>query len=176
MIAPTEVAPAKTGRTIIRDAVESDLPAIIDIYNAAVATRMSTAQLEQVTLEERRNWLREHSSDRHPFWVLEMDGKIAGWLTFKSFLPRCAYRGTTELSVYVDLKFRRRGIARKLLEEAVERAPALGINALVGLIFAHNEPSLKLFSRLGFERWGLLPRIAQLDGVERDLTIMGRHV
>ena len=105
-----------------------------------------------------------------------MDGQVAGWLTFKSFLPRCAYRGTTELSVYVDLEFRRRGIAKKLLEEAIERAPALGISAMVGLIFAHNEPSVKLFSRLGFERWGLLPRIAQLDGVERDLTIMGRHV
>lgn len=112
MIAQTEVAPAKTGRTIIRDAAESDLPAIIDIYNAAVATRISTAQLEPVTLEERRNWLRDHSPDQHPFWVLEMDGKVAGWLTFKSFLPRCAYRGTTELSVYVDLKFRRRGVAK----------------------------------------------------------------
>jgi phosphinothricin acetyltransferase len=78
--------------------------------------------------------------------------------------------------VYVDEKFRRHGIARKLLEEATARAPSLGINALVGLIFAHNEPSLKLFERLGFERWGLLPRIAQLDGVERDLTVLGRHV
>ena len=176
MIAQTESPPAKTGRTIIRDAVESDLPAIIDIYNAAVASRLSTAQLEPITFEERRNWLRDHSPDRHPFWVLEMEGKVGGWLTFKSFLPRCAYRGTAEISVYVDSRFRRRGIARKLLEEAIERAPALGINAMVGLIFAHNEPSLKLFSRLGFARWGLLPRIAQLDGVERDLTIMGRHV
>lgn len=176
MIAQTESFPARTDRMIIRDAVESDLAAVIDIYNAAVATRISTAQLEPVTFVERRDWLRDHSPDRHPFWVLEMDGKVGGWLTFKSFLPRCAYRGTAELSVYVDARFRRRGIARKLLEEAIERAPALEINAMVGLIFAHNEPSLKLFSRLGFERWGLLPRIAQLDGVERDLTIMGRHV
>ncbi|PYK01509.1 MAG: N-acetyltransferase, partial [Verrucomicrobia bacterium] len=33
-----------------------------------------------------------------------------------------------------------------------------------------------LFEQLGFERWGLLPRIAQLDDVERDLTIMGRRI
>ncbi len=45
----------------IRDAVDSDLPAIIDIYNAAVATRIATAQLEPVTLEERHDWLKEHS-------------------------------------------------------------------------------------------------------------------
>jgi len=160
----------------IRDAVESDLPAILKIYNAAVATRMATAQLEQVTLEDRRDWLSQHSPDRNPFWVLETDRKIAGWLTLKPFLPRCAYRGTAEVSVYVDEKFRRRGIGRILLREAVARAPALHINAIVGLIFAHNEPSLRLFAQLGFERWGLLPRIARLDQNVRDLVIVGRHV
>jgi phosphinothricin acetyltransferase len=160
----------------IRDAVETDLPAIIAIYNAAVATRMSTAQLEPVTIESRRDWLGDHTPDRHPFWVIEYDGAVAGWLTFKEFIPRCAYHGTAEVSLYVDEKFRRRGIARKLLEEAIARAPSLEINAMVGLIFAHNQPSLKLFEQLGFERWGLLPRIARLDNIERDLTIMGRHV
>lgn len=160
----------------IRDAVEADLPAIINIYNVAVTTRMATAQLEPVTLEERRHWLKEHSPDRHPFWVLEIDGQVAGWLTIKPFLPRCAYRGTVELSVYIDQKFRRRGSGHSLLQEAIVRAPSLGISAMVGLIFAHNEPSLKLFKQLGFERWGLLPRVAQLDDVERDLVIVGRHV
>jgi phosphinothricin acetyltransferase len=160
----------------IRDAVEADLPAIIDIYNAAVLTRIATAQLEPVTLQERREWLKEHSADRFPFWVAEMNGQITGWLTLKSFLPRCAYRGTAEVSVYVGDKFRRRGVASALLKEAISRGPSLGINAMVGLIFAHNHPSLKLFEQLGFERWGLLPRVARLDEFERDLTIMGRHL
>jgi phosphinothricin acetyltransferase len=167
---------ATADETKIRDAVESDLPAIIKIYNAAIATRIATAQLEPVTLEERRGWLKEHSTDRHPFWVLEIDREIAGWLTLKPFLPRCAYRRTAEVSVYVDKKFRRHGVGRTLLSESITRASSLKIKAMVGLIFAHNEPSLRLFEQLGFERWGLLPRIAQLDTLERDLTIMGRHV
>jgi L-amino acid N-acyltransferase YncA/predicted O-methyltransferase YrrM len=159
----------------ISDAVATDLPAIIEIYNAAIATRMATAQLEPVTLDERRDWLNEHSPDNHPFWVMECNGQVAGWLSLKSFLPRCAYRGTVEVSLYVGEKFRRRGIARRLLEEAVARAHSLKITAMVGLIFAHNQPSLRLFAQLGFKRWGLLPRIARLDGIERDLTIMGRR-
>jgi L-amino acid N-acyltransferase YncA len=162
--------------TRIRDAAEADLPAIVAIYNAAIATRISTAQLEPVTVESRRRWLTEHSPDRHPFWVMEVEGGIAGWLTLKEFLPRCAYSGTAEVSVYVDEKFRRHGVARSLLEEAIARSPSLEITAMVGLIFAHNEPSLRLFERIGFKRWGLLPQVAQLDGVKRDLTIMGRHV
>jgi L-amino acid N-acyltransferase YncA len=167
---------AAAERMTIRDAREADLPAIIKIYNAAIVTRMATAQLETVTLGERRNWLKDHSPDRHPFWVLEIDRQIAGWLTLKSFLPRCAYRGTAEMSVYVDEKHRRRGVARALLAEGISRAPSLEISAMVGLIFAHNKPSLKLFAQLGFEKWGLLPRVARLDDAERDLIIMGRHV
>lgn len=160
---------------IIRDALESDLPAIIAIYNATVPTRMVTAELEPTTVEARLPWFREHSPDQYPFWVVENDGHVIGWLDFKKFLPRCAYRGTAEISVYIHETFRRRGVARRLLEEAIARAPSLGINAIVGLIFGHNEPSLKLFERLGFERWGRLPRIAQLDGNKCDLIIMGRH-
>src|SRR5438552_230046 len=123
---------------IIRDAGDADLPAIIDIYNAAIATRMATAQLDPVTLEERRDWLKEHSPDRHPFWVLETDGRIAGWLSLKPFALRCAYRGTAEISVYVDEKFRRRGVARRLLEEAIVRSPSLEITAIVGLILIYH--------------------------------------
>lgn len=160
----------------IRDAREGDLPAIIRIYNAAIVTRMATAQLEPVTVKQRRDWLKQYSPNRHPFWVMDLNGEIAGWLTLKSFLPRSAYRGTAEVSVYVDEKLRRRGIAQALLSEAINRARSLQISAIIGLIFAHNEPSLRLFAQLGFEKWGLLPRVANLDGIERDLTIMGRHV
>ncbi len=155
---------------IIRDAVEADLPAIIEIYNATVPTRMVTAELEPTTVESRLPWFREHSPERYPFWVAESEGRVIGWLDFKKFLPRCAYRGTAEISVYVDENFRRRGVARRLLEEAIARAPSLGITALVGLIFGHNEPSLTLFRRMGFERWAFLPGVAQLDGVERDCS------
>ncbi len=159
-----------------RDATEADLPVIVDIYNTTVPTRMVTAELEPVSAEKRIPWFHEHSRDRYPLWVAEMDNQIAGWFSFKEFIPRAAYRGTSEVSVYVAERFRRSGIARGLLAEAIERSPSLGLSALVGLIFAHNEPSLQLFAQLGFERWGLLPRVASLDGVERDLVIVGRHI
>jgi phosphinothricin acetyltransferase len=51
--------------------------------------------------------------------------------------------------------------------------PSLQIRTLLAFIFAHNGPSLRLFERAGFVRWGLLPRIAELDGIERDVTILG---
>jgi L-amino acid N-acyltransferase YncA/cephalosporin hydroxylase len=160
---------------IIRDAVEADLPVIVQIYNLTVPTRMVTAEREPTTVEARLPWFREHSSEHYPFWVAESEGRVIGWLDFKKFLPRCAYRGTAEISVYVDQEFRRRGVGQRLLEQAIARAPSLGITALVGLIFGHNESSLRLFQRLGFERWGFFPGVAQLDRVERDLVVVGQH-
>ena len=160
----------------IRDAIEADLPAIVEIHNAAITTRVSTAQLEPVTIESRREWFREHSPVQYPIWVAELDGAIAGWLSFREFLPRCAYCSTMEISVYVDEKFRRRGIGRKLLQQAIARGPQLGMHSIVGLIFSHNESSIALFRAAGFERWGFLPGVARIDQIPRDLTIFGRSL
>src|SRR5438067_13145153 len=144
---------------IIRDAVEADLPAIVEIYNATVPTRMVTAELEPTTVEARLPWFREHSPEQYPFWVAESEGRVIGWLDFKKFLPRSAYRGTAEISVYVDENFRRSGVGQRLLEQAISSAPPLGITALVGLMCGHNALSLKLFERLRFDRWALFPGV-----------------
>jgi L-amino acid N-acyltransferase YncA len=161
---------------IIRDALEADLPAIVEIYNEAIRGRISTAQLEAVSVEERLPWFRQHSAKDHPLWVAEIDGQIAGWFSFHPFIKRAAYRGTAEISVYVRERFRRRSVGRALMEKAIQHSSELKLSALVGYIFEHNEPSVRLFARMGFERWGLLPRVAQVDGVERGVVIMGRHV
>lgn len=168
---------AATERSMtIRDATEADLPAIVEIFNATIPSRMVSAQIDPVSVEERLPWFRAHSSDRHPLWIISDDKRVSAWLSLQSFLPRCAYADTAEVSVYVHEDFRRCGLATNFLKEAITRAPALGITGLIGHIFAHNEPSLRLFANVGFERWGFLPRVARLDGVERDLVIVGRHV
>src|SRR5438105_13947530 len=87
---------AATEEIKIRDATEADLPAIVEIHNAAIASRNSTARLEPVTVEGRREWFRAHSPAQYPIWVAELEGAIVGCLSFREFLPRCAYRGTVE--------------------------------------------------------------------------------
>jgi phosphinothricin acetyltransferase len=47
---------------------------------------------------------------------------------------------------------------------------------LLGFVFSHNEPSLKLFRHFGFEDWASLPNIAMLDGEERGLSILGKRI
>lgn len=159
----------------IRDATEDDLETIVEIYNASIPGRRATADTTPITTESRRAWFAEHGPENRPLWVALVDTSIAGWLSFQSFYGRPAYHATAELSIYVAPDYQRRGIARELLERAITSSPSLGLCTLLGFIFGHNEPSLRLFESSGFQRWGLLPRVAELDGLERDLVIVGRR-
>jgi phosphinothricin acetyltransferase len=159
-----------------RHAKRDDLARIVAIYNSTIPSRMVTADTEPVSVAAREGWFVEHRPDSRPLWVVEENGLCIGWLSFSSFYGRPAYRSTAEVSLYVDEAHRRRGMGSYLLSEAISHAPHIGVSTLLGFVFGHNEPSLSLFQRLGFKAWGRLPSVAELDGVQRDVVIMGRRV
>lgn len=170
---------------LIRNAELTDLPAIVTIYNASIGDRMATADTEPVSINSRMAWFHDHSPSQRPLWVVEIDAAmgagrttagIAGWLGFQSFYGRPAYHATAEISIYIAPEYQRRGLAKKLLNQAINHSPQLGLNTLLGFIFAHNQPSLLLFASCGFHTWGHLPKVAELDCIERDLIIMGRKI
>lgn len=157
-------------------ATEKDLPAIVDIYNTTIAGRMVTADLEPVTIADRIKWFHEHTEQHRPLWVMKVKDEVIAWLSFSSFHSRSAYEATVEISIYISPKYRSQGIGSIFMQKAIEASPSLNIVNIVGLVFGHNEPSLALLKKFGFEQWGFLPRVAILDGVERDLVYMGRRV
>ena len=159
-----------------RLAARGDLEQIVDIYNATIPSRQVTADTEPVSVQSRVKWFEDHQPGFRPLWVVEIEGRIAAWLSFSSFYGRPAYSKTAELSVYVHASYRKHGLGSYLLAQALAHAPSIKLDTLLGFIFAHNEPSLRLFEEFGFSRWGELPKVALLDGVERDLVIVGRRV
>ena len=162
--------------SIHRTATRNDLPQIVEIYNSTIPSRIATADTEPVSVESRVHWFDEHTPSRRPLWVVEDAGRVVAWLSFSTFYGRPAYARTAEVSLYVREAFRKRGFGSYLLTQALAHAPALEVDTLLGFIFGHNEPSLALFHRFGFLRWGELPKVAALDGVERDLIIVGRRI
>jgi L-amino acid N-acyltransferase YncA len=162
-----------------RIALPEDLPRIVDIYNSTIASREVTADTEPVSVASRQAWFGEHDSARRPLWVIQ-DGhagtEVLGWMSFSNFYGRPAYAGTAELSIYIAEAWRGQGIGRYCLEQAIAYAPSIAVHTLLGFIFGHNRPSLALFEKFGFETWARLPRVANLDGIERDLVILGKRV
>lgn len=159
----------------IRNALETDLPTIVDIYNQSISGRQATADTETVTVASRLNWY--HNRDRHrPLWVATEEEQVLGWLSFQNFYGRPAYLHTAEISIYVATAYHHQGIGSQLLQKAIAFCPQLQLTTLLGFIFAHNQPSINLFSRYGFSQWGCLPDIAELDGINRSLVILGRKI
>jgi L-amino acid N-acyltransferase YncA len=160
----------------LRDAEITDLPEIVNIYNSTVPGRMVTADTEPVTVESREKWFYEHSPNFRPLWVMKYKGEICGWLSFQSFYGRPAYNATVEVSIYINEKYRKHGLGRFILEKALAECPRLSIKTVLGFIFGHNKPSLNLFYSFGFVDYGNFPGVAKLDGIEKDLVIVGKKL
>lgn len=153
-----------------------DLPAIVGTYNSTIESRMVTADLEPVSVESKLAWFNNHNPKTRPLWVVEYDGRYAGWISFTDFKSRDAYYKTAELGIYIEKEFRGKGLGDACLQYAIEKSPSLKITSLTGFIFGHNEPSLKLFYKHGFEKWAEMPGICDMEGILRDVIIVGKKV
>jgi phosphinothricin acetyltransferase len=161
----------------IRDAVEADLPAIVAIYNAAIPSRNSTADLVPITVESRRDWFANHNPHRRPLWVLTLEEQVVAWIGLSSFYGgRPAYDATAEISIYIAPEHQGKGYGSLLVSRMLEAAPRLAVTTFLVIYFDHNEASRKLFSRFGFEPMGHLPEIAELDGIKRGVIIAGHRI
>jgi len=162
---------------VYRNAQRADLEQIVAIYNTTIASRLVTADTEEVSTESRTAWFEEHSAERRPLWMVEnQNGDTIGWVSFQSFYGRPAYNGTVEVSIYLAADKRGAGYGKQILQHTLESAPQFQIKTLLAFIFSHNIPSLNLFYRFGFTDWGDFPRIAEMDGQEYGLKILGKRL
>jgi phosphinothricin acetyltransferase len=154
----------------------NDLPKIVSTYNSTISSRMVTADLEHVSVESKINWFNNHSPNHRPLWLVICNTNYCGWMSFNSFYGRPAYDGTVEVSIYLEESARGKGIGKVCLKKALDVSPELNIHTLLGFIFGHNQPSLKLFFEFGFEKWGQLPAVANMIDEMQDLIIVGKKI
>jgi L-amino acid N-acyltransferase len=156
----------------IRDAAEADAGGILQIYNDAVAHTTAIWNEQLSNLESRLAWLAERQTSGYPVLVAAEASHILGYASFGPFRPWDGYRHTVEHSVYVDGTSRRRGVAHALMHELIARARVMAMHVMIAGIEATNEPSLKLHSRLGFEKVGHLRAVGRKFDRWLDLVFM----
>jgi L-amino acid N-acyltransferase YncA len=161
----------------IRDAVEADLPAIVDIYNQSIPAGWSTADTNPVTVEERLEWFRKFDPARRPIWAAEVEDEVVAVTYLSSFYgDRPAYNATAEVSVYIASAFHRKGLGRRLKQWVIEQCPRLGVTTLLSMHFDHNEATRRINESLGFEQLGHLTDIGVVQGQSRGLVIWGLRI
>ncbi len=161
---------------LLRKAEIEDLLWIVGVYNSTIASRTSTADLEPVSVESREEWFKQHQKKNRPLWIAEEHGLKVGWISISDFKNREAYNITAEISIYIHEDYRRSGLGKQILAECTGRCKKLGIRKLVGVIFAHNLASIKLFSDAGFAEWGHLPEVTEMDGKLFSVKILGKDL
>jgi L-amino acid N-acyltransferase YncA len=135
---------------ILRDALESDLPAILEIYNDIILTTTAIYSEEPHTLQMRLDWFNERKQAGFPVIVAEQNGVLVGFATYGKFRVWPCYRFTVEHSLYVHRDNRGQGISKILLQEIVSLAKSAGMHALIAGVDSENDISLQLHLKFGF--------------------------
>ena len=150
---------------IIRTAQEKDILSLLDIYNYEVVNSTSTFDLNPKTYEEWQKWFFAHNVGNHPLIVAEIEGKVAGYASLSTYREKEAYKSTVELSVYVAVGFRRRGVATALMEEIIRMAKDdTSIRTVVSVITSENAESEKLHNKMGFTYCGTIHEVGEKFG------------
>jgi L-amino acid N-acyltransferase len=160
----------------LRDAIESDLPGILDIYNEVIANSTAIYADKAVSLPDRLAWFKARQEQNYPVLVAVDRTEVIGFISFGDFRAWPCYLYSVEHSVHVRADHRGQGIGRALLDAIVPRAAALGKHVLIAGIDADNVNSIKLHERTGFAQVAHFREVGRKFDRWLDLVFMQRFL
>ncbi|MEN5032835.1 N-acetyltransferase family protein [Pseudomonas sp. Ps21-P2] len=162
---------------ILRDARESDMPAVQAIYAHHVIHGTASFELEPPTLGQMLQRRADICAYGLPYLVAERDGEVVGYAYATPYRPRPAYRFTVEDSVYVREGMAGFGIGHALLAAVIQHCTASGRRQMVAIIGnSENSASIRLHTRLGFRQVGVFESVGFKHGRWLDTVIMQREL
>jgi len=113
---------------------------------------------EENTRKWRKQLLDFHKEDKNQILIAEMDGEAVGYILFYNpinerfgFKTKHCFGGILEL--YVMPEFRRRGVAKQLIQRCVNYLKSKGAVDVRVDVLMRNEKAMNLYQRLGFKDW-----------------------
>jgi len=134
----------------IRNAIEEDIPTLLEIYNDIIINTTAVWHEEPHTLAMRQEWFAIKKEQGFPVFVAVENDIVIGFSTIGPFRPWFGYRFTVENSVYVATNSRGKGVANLLMQPLIDASGELGLHAIVAGIEASNEASIALHKKFGF--------------------------
>jgi L-amino acid N-acyltransferase YncA len=160
----------------IRPALTADLPAILAIYNAVIATSTAIYTETPATLADRQAWFAARKEQGYPVLVADEAGEAVGYATFGDFRAWPGYRHTVEHSVHIRADRQGRGLGKRLVSALSPYAARLDKHVMIAGIDAANEASLRMHERLGFTQAGRFNEVGRKFDRWLDLVFLQRFV
>ena len=157
----------------VEAATLADWEAIEAIYREGIRTELATFNTE-ADIPDGKTWFAEKIPNLI-FKGVGDDGTILGWAALTAVSKRRVYAGVAEVSVYVATAAKGHGVGIALLAHLVQASEQAGIWTLQASIFPENEVSVHLHKKAGFRMVGTREKIAQLNGIWRDVVLLERR-
>lgn len=157
----------------IREAVEADIAAIVEIYRDAVLNGTATYELEVPAEGEMLARFTAIMAKGYPYIIAQAeDGTVLGYAYASAFRARPAYNWMVEDSIYLAPEARGQGIGRALLEALVERCTKLGFRQMTAVIGGASPASVGVHRACGFKMAGTLHATGFKHGQWLDTAFM----
>jgi L-amino acid N-acyltransferase YncA len=144
---------------------------MLAIFNDAILHSTALYDYDARPFEQMRSWFETKRRGDFPVIGSETEtGDLAGFASYGPFRAWPAYKYSVEHSVYVDRRFRGRGIGKRLLEAIVGAAREQEYHVLIGGIDANNTVSIRMHEQLGFVPCGILRQVGFKFGRWLDLA------
>jgi len=161
----------------IRFSKIADLPFIVDIYNQAIRSENATGDLDEFSVDDRKEWFYKYDNDHYPLYVAVIENKVVGYCALSPYRPgRKAMSSAAEISYYLDYSFHGKGIGTALIEFAISDCERIGKENLLAILLDINSSSIRLLEKLNFEKWGYFPNIINLNGKKCGHLIYGLKI
>ncbi len=156
-------------------AQESDVTRIVEIYNQAIKAK-DNAIIDEIKIGEYREEFKFRDLVEYPIFTYRIEDKIVGWISLSPYrADRVAYRSLKEVSFYIDYQHLGKGIGSILLEFIISNRSKLNYNSLIAILISSNKKSINLLKKYDFEKWGVFPKVLEMQPELESVIIFGRN-
>jgi len=127
------------------------------------------------TLDQSAAWVAADRLRGNPFLVALDQDRVVGWCEVRrDILPGRAHTGL--LGMGLRAPYRRRGLGRLLIEQALQAARERGFERIELMVRSPNASAIGLYSQVGFREEGRKRDAVRLDDGSEDEVLMALHL
>lgn len=138
----------------IRTARKADARQLLAIYTPFITDSAVSFEARVPSTSEFQSRIANYMA-KYPWLVCEHKGKLIGYAYASGYRDRIAYQWSCECSVYIDKKFKRKGIARALYDALFEILTCQGFVNAYAVITHPNPASAKFHRTIGFKLFAI---------------------
>jgi RimJ/RimL family protein N-acetyltransferase len=170
---------SKKGRKIeIRKIQENDWVGLRNLMNSLVKENAFILRDVPISKEEQIKNLKKRIEDMKKKKRVDLVAIYNGKLVANIYIRRKKFKekhvGT--LGVFVKKNYRNEGIGKALIKEALKHSKKIGIKLVVLGVFKVNKPAMILYKKLGFKKYGELPKALKHKGRYMNNVLMYKRL